>query len=154
MDLEAILVEMSSKLGMTVDDLKNTNIDEVFQEEPTPEEGYATAMLPLIDYVCKYLPGYYIDLVPESGSKYDFVNVVLRKCLKEERRFMKEGQLNLNREDLVTVELASFDLSALDAKELFKSSDYEFRRIGPILERIKQAYDFIEQYLRETQPAK
>ena len=51
MDIEAILRHISVDLNRSVDELRNSNLDEVFQTEPDDEIGCVSPIYSLADYI-------------------------------------------------------------------------------------------------------
>lgn len=143
MDIEAILNEISSALNKPVDELKDSNIDEVFHEETDEKIGNVAVIEPFIEYIHEHLPEKYAIEVENQTVRYDvIVKIYLEKTLDWIDKPMEEGLLVEHRNSL-TVGLAS-----LDPVRAF-SREQEFRKIGDILEKIKLAYDAIEKYQAE-----
>lgn len=143
MDIEAILRHISVNLNRPVDELRNSNIDEVFQIEPDDEIGCISPIYLLVDYIEKHLPlGYSIEVVSEPHKHFAPVNVYLEKTLVKEKITL-EGNPLVEYKNYLKVELA-----LLDANDGF-ANETDFSKIGDILNKVKLAYEQIEKVMKQ-----
>ena len=144
MDIEKILQAIASDFNKTVEEIRDSNIDDIFQGEPDDEIGNITPIYSLAAYIGGHLPGYDVEIKSKGHDIYDdlvdiLVDINLRKKLIDKGKDMGEGIFVKHKEALTT------EIITLNAERGFDEPG--FRKIGDILSKFKKVYDKIEAYI-------
>ena len=148
MEINNILNKISAKIGKSPEEIRQSNIDDIFEKGPSSEGGYRACIVELMNYVKKELgENYYVGFAGEPEGDIttpDFRDVYLVKSLK---------YAHLEKEDIHVVELhelkstiLTLDLESMGMKDFAYNDDpevffEEFRNVGDILEKIKKIYE-------------
>ena len=139
MDTNKILQDIATNFNKTAEEIRDSNIDDIFQDEPDELIGYAGSIYPLSDYLEKHLPeGYDIEIRRQDDDAYALVDINLRKKFIDEFKDMGEDIFVKHKDMLIT------EVITLDAEHGFDEPD--FKKIGDILSKFKLIYDKMEEY--------
>ena len=145
MNIEEILQNIATDKDKTVEEIRNSNIQDIFPMEEFDEQiGYVNHILPLVDYIEKSFIGddstksYSVDIRHDEYSAGVTVEIHLQKKLVDAHKDMG-GHDIVSHSDNLTAEVIG-----LDGERGF--DDTTFIKIGDILNRFKQVYDKIETY--------
>jgi hypothetical protein len=147
MNIESILGNIANDVGLTPDEVRESNVDELFKKEDV--DDFDEAYEELFKYVNGNLgKDYRFDYRWTQPRFEDICSIILVRKLRE--KSTKKGGASVQEHHWLESEI--LELSNAATLSMVEDPTYlpEIRKVGNILERVKQVYEQMEAYHTES----
>tara|TARA_Y100000310_G_scaffold317846_1_gene371219 strand:- start:33539 stop:33991 length:453 start_codon:yes stop_codon:yes gene_type:complete len=150
MDIGRIVDSIASDKGISLDEVRSSNVDKLFCNYSGEEPNYVSSLHELLEYVNNKLPNNYsidIEETPARPVVYKDASwrLVLTKYILNNTD--RSGETSISEKHTIDAEVFELYADALPPDD----NDPEIpRQLGNILDKIKTVYDAIEKYESAT----